>query len=187
MAPLYTLFFIQLGFIVISLVLLRTSNVEFHLSVSVPTVDDLFSIGLTFLGSLSILVGGTLVQSHFGQSPTSGVRALESTQLIVAIAVVSVTLAPVAEELLFRGIIQGGLRSRFGAVVSILVASGLFGAAHALNFSGTPLEVFSAVAIIAVVSIPYAISYELTENLTIPIASHALYNLTIYALIFSIY
>jgi len=154
---------------------------------SVPTTDDLFRIGLTSLGSLSILVGGTLVQSHFGLSPTSGFRSLESTQLIVAIAVVGVTLAPVAEELLFRGIIQGGLRSLFGAVVSIIVASGIFGAAHALNFSGTPLEVFSAVAIIAVVSIPYAISYELTENLTIPIASHALHNLTIHALIFSIY
>ena len=156
-----------------------------ELPVVFPTVDELLTAGLATLSSIFLLAGGSVVQSQLGFSPISGVRAQESVNLLIGIAAVSVILAPATEELLFRGAIQGGVRSHFGAVVSIMGSSALLGTAHVLNYSGTALEVFSAVTLIAIVSIPFAISYELTKNLVVPIASHALHNSVVYALVFS--
>lgn len=184
MNVLFGIFSLQVVFLIVALVIIRAFRIEW--TVEVPTIDDLFTIGLASLGSIFLLVGAGMVQSYFGLSPVSEAHARESTELLIAIWLVGLTLAPIAEEFLFRGAIQGGLRSRFGAVASITVGSSLFGIAHVLNFSGTPLEVFSAVVIIGVVSVPFAITYELTNNLTVPVASHAIYNLVLHAILFSV-
>jgi membrane protease YdiL (CAAX protease family) len=86
---------------------------------------------------------------------------------IVLLAVEAIVLAPIAEELLFRGVIFGTLR-RFGSFgFAALVTAIIFSALHGHIFSFLP---------IAVLGIAFAHYYEKTRNIAWPIMLHALYN-----------
>lgn len=77
-------------------------------------------------------------------------------------------LAGVGEELLFRGVIQGGLSGVLGPWAALVVASILFGAVHALT---------RAYFIIATLMGFYlGLMYLWTDNLLIPILIHFLYD-----------
>jgi len=77
-------------------------------------------------------------------------------------------LAGVGEELLFRGVIQGGLSGLLGPWLALILASVLFGAMHALT---------RAYFIIATLMGFYlGLIYLWTGNLLIPILIHFLYD-----------
>jgi membrane protease YdiL (CAAX protease family) len=76
--------------------------------------------------------------------------------------------AGVGEEMLFRGVLQYELISRWGPVVGVGIASVVFGALHAV----TPL--YAALAGIA--SVYFGALYLVTDNLAIPIVCHAFYD-----------
>lgn len=96
--------------------------------------------------------------------------------LYLLIGALSIVLVGPAEELLFRGAIQGRLRRSFGPAASILLASGFFASIHVFNFGGSPGAVVFATGIIAVVGAILGIAYERTGNLTVSILAHGLYN-----------
>ena len=79
------------------------------------------------------------------------------------------------EEMLFRGILQYELGSRFGQVIAVGLSSIIFGALHAV----TPM--YAALATIA--SIYFGGVYLMTGNLAVAIACHAVYD--IWALLFA--
>jgi len=95
--------------------------------------------GAAFVVSLSWAAGvGALRELLFGEAAQSEhLKSLESAftdadPMTLAVLVLGVgVLAPVAEELMFRGIIQSRLVQRWGAPVGIVVASVLFAVAHA--------------------------------------------------------
>lgn len=76
----------------------------------------------------------------------------------------------VAEEVLFRGYIQGFLFKKLAPPAAIIIASGLFGLAH---FGGGPL--FIIIATLA--GILYGLSYYWTRKITIAIVVHFVFNL----------
>lgn len=78
-----------------------------------------------------------------------------------------VILVPIAEELLFRGIIQGELSLRFSRVVTVIASSVIFALFHFDFIQGT--YVFFAGIILA-------LAYELTKNLFVPIGMHMVFN-----------
>ncbi|EMA38185.1 CPBP family intramembrane glutamic endopeptidase [Halococcus hamelinensis] len=98
--------------------------------------------------------------------------------LMLVVGVLSVVLFAPAEELLFRGAIQGRLREAFGSRWAVVGASTLFGAWHLLNFAGSLLGTILAAAVLGVVSLLWGYAYERTDNLAVPILIHGLYNLT---------
>lgn len=53
------------------------------------------------------------------------------------IILVNVSIASLSEELMFRGVLLQGLRSRLSIWPAILISSAIFGAIHVLNFFGT--------------------------------------------------
>lgn len=179
----YAVVLSQVFFLSIGLAFASISRADIPLSR--PSIDDLYIIGIASLSSIFVLVGGGMAQSFLGLSPASEVHTQESGSILIGFWAVSLFLAPLAEELLFRGAIQGGLRSRTGPIVSIIGASSVFGAVHLLNFSGTLPEVLSATILVSLVSVPFAVSYEITDNLAVPIASHTLYNSIIFATVYS--
>jgi membrane protease YdiL (CAAX protease family) len=91
--------------------------------------------------------------------------------LQILIAVIAIVVAPVLEELLFRGLFQTTIRSyllfRNGAWVAILVSSALFMTAHA-NY-----EHWSA---LFVLSMCLGYSYEKSGSLFRPIFIHSIFN-----------
>lgn len=76
--------------------------------------------------------------------------------------------AGIGEEMLFRGVLQYELVSRWGPVVGVGIASVVFGALHAV----TPL--YAGLAGIA--SVYFGAMYLVTGNLAVPIACHAFYD-----------
>jgi uncharacterized protein len=82
-------------------------------------------------------------------------------------------VAPVAEELFFRGIAYGFLR-RWGIAVALLLSTTAFAITHGLGH-GFPLTQ-------VVGGILFAVAYEIEKNLLVPITIHCLGNVAIFAL-----
>ena len=76
--------------------------------------------------------------------------------------------AGVGEEMLFRGVLQYELGTRFGDMIGVAVASVVFGALHAV----TPFYAILA----GVASIYFGYLYLWSGNLAVPISTHALYD-----------
>ncbi len=117
----------------------------------------------------------SLIQAISGSEPQQEVaRALEraSTPARLAGAVAVVVAAPIAEELLFRGLLLRGLLRRFGAPVAVLLGGGVFAVVHLLDPSAAPL--LAPLLLVGVVSGIRAVR---TGELSQSILLHAGFNL----------
>jgi hypothetical protein len=85
------------------------------------------------------------------------------------------------EELVFRGVVQGVFRRRYGGAVAIGAAATLFGVAHLVALTGSGSRV-SYLAVAAILGLVLGYVYERTENLAVPAVIHGGYN----ALLFSV-
>lgn len=81
-------------------------------------------------------------------------------------------LAGFGEELLFRGLLQLGLSTIVDVWLAILLASFLFGLAHAITF------LYCILAFIISLYLGFLFVY--TDNLVVPIAVHALYDFCVF-------
>jgi membrane protease YdiL (CAAX protease family) len=103
-----------------------------------PTWTDLLLSPAAFIAYLigaALLTGiasGVLPWFDANQVQDVGYRAenLVSQADYLLAFVALVVVAPIAEELIFRGYLYGKLRSRLGIVASMLIVSVLFGVAH---------------------------------------------------------
>ena len=86
---------------------------------------------------------------------------------------VGAALAPVAEEVYFRGFLFGWLRS-CGPVAAVIGSTLVFAAVH-LNLQPIPFTQL-------VGGLVFAISYEIEKNLIVPIVIHALGNAALFSI-----
>lgn len=151
---------------------------------------DLFDFGFPSLRGLAWIVGGfvalyglNLVVSvafqWFGVEVATN-RVVEQgqqdpTRFLLLIPVTILFVAP-AEELLYRGIIQGLFRRAYGVVPGVVFASLLFGFGHWLALIGSGSGKVSYVVMAALLGLVLGALYEFSENLLVPIAVHGLYN-----------
>ncbi len=88
---------------------------------------------------------------------------------ITLLIVLSVVVAPVVEEMVYRGMLFPSLRLRIGLTPAIIVSGLAFGIAHvSLVWLLVPMTVFGALL---------AIAFERTRSLEVAILGHALFNL----------
>ncbi|WP_390207728.1 CPBP family intramembrane glutamic endopeptidase [Halocatena marina] len=106
----------------------------------------------------------------------------ETPEALLVMIPVTILLIGPGEELLFRGIIQGSLRERFGPIVAIVLASVIFAAAHVTSLTGGLESRIITVALLIVPALVFAIAYERTGNLVVPALIHGLYNATLFSL-----
>lgn len=86
----------------------------------------------------------------------------------------AVILAPIFEELLFRGMVQTALVRAFGRPwLAIFLTSGLFAAQHTVGNINMP---WYAVSAIFVLSIGLGVAFERTKRIGVPIVMHVLFN-----------
>ncbi len=108
-----------------------------------------------------------------GRPPSAGeteqLRGMGAGELALVIVVV-VLLAPVFEEIFFRGLFYSALRRKMGPRAAVAVNGVIFGALHF-----QPLYMMSLV----LVGMVLAYLYEKTDSLYAPMAAHALYNLVV--------
>lgn len=92
----------------------------------------------------------------------------------ILIIVLAVSVAPLAEEFIFRFFLYGVLKRYFGRAVGVLVSAVLFAAVHAHAPSFAPLFVLG---------ICFAIAYEWSGSILVSMTMHAFFNaLTLTAL-----
>jgi membrane protease YdiL (CAAX protease family) len=133
-------------------------------------------VGVSTVGdALLELVGARLgLESHW----TDGFqeRLLWGTRGDVTVDVLdSCLLAPILEELLFRGVLYGTLRLRLGPWPATAISAGLFALAHGYGVIG-----FASVAMSGVL---WAVAYERTRSLLPGILAHAVNNIQATAIV----
>ncbi|PWU17696.1 MAG: hypothetical protein C5B50_10775 [Verrucomicrobia bacterium] len=101
------------------------------------------------------------------QVPVQVLQTASSTMEIVALGVITILIAPMAEEILFRGILYPWIRQAGFPRVALWGTSLLFAAIHGNMAAFLPLLILAVVL---------AILYEQTNNLLAPILAHSLFN-----------
>lgn len=93
----------------------------------------------------------------------------------MVLGAIAVFVAPLQEEIIYRGLLQTGLkRLLFGSPwPAVLVASGLFALAHRLGEHPMP---WNAVATVGVLGVGMGFLYERTRSLLAPVVVHCLFN-----------
>lgn len=119
---------------------------------------------------LVVFVFSRLVPS-FDTSQISGAieRNIADAPLVrkLALAFTAAVLAPISEELFYRGMLLAAVKQRVGKVLGLLISSALFGLAH--------LNVFSFVLLFGV-GVVLALLATRTESLLTSIACHVSFN-----------
>lgn len=103
-------------------------------------------------------------------------NSVQSKPLLAAMLFIACVLAPLNEELLFRGAIFRFCRQRFGRAPALLISGVLFGALHGNWASFVPLAMLGAVL---------ALAYERTGDIRVPIVAHGLFNLNTLVILLS--
>ncbi len=147
-----------------------------------PNRHDVRWILLGFAGLVALLVGLEVFLTQFGLEPADNVSvemAMDHPELFLYFIPVVLLFNAPAEELLFRGVVQGLFRRSYGIVPGIVAAALLFGGVHYVALVGTGSRL--AYVLIAFGSgLVLGVLYEYTENLLVPIAVHACWNVLVY-------
>lgn len=144
-----------------------------------PTGPSLVLGGKGWLVATALSIPATLIWiailSAAGKPPevqdliAKAVGAEASRAFLVALGVLGIVVAPVTEELLFRGALFGSLRARIGSRAAALLSSLLFAAVHGSLTALVPLFVLALVLCWV---------YERSGSLVAPVAVHMLNNAT---------
>lgn len=166
----------QMTFLILAYLYVRRRRIL--TPITFPSKSDFKYIVWGTLLALSLAVGLQILLGMFGLLPESPLEeiAAANPNILLALAFLSVVLVAPAEELLFRGAIQGRLRERYSYLPAIITASILFGAMHLGNYVGELIPVLLASSVIVIVSTVLGFVYEKTKNLVVPISVHAIYN-----------
>ncbi|UIO99606.1 CPBP family intramembrane metalloprotease [Halobaculum sp. CBA1158] len=136
-------------------------------------------------GAAGLTVAGYAILYGFaalGLTPSTN-RALENPPAyFLAMIPLSFVTVAVAEEVVFRGVVQGELRRALGPAGAVAGASLLFGTLHYLAGVGTPTQRAVYVAVAATLSLGLGALYEYTDNLVVPIVVHGAYNAVQYVI-----
>ena len=178
---------VLLGFVVASqvagllavLVLLRVRSVPLR-----PLVGPLrpvgrqlgigAGLGLAAIVASSIVVSLLVTLSGSDATPDQVLTGdIAETPLQLALAVLAaVVLAPLAEELIFRGLLHRSLRTRMRLVPATIISSVIFAIVHVDVALSQPLALVGLTLVGAVM----AIAYERTGSLLVPVVIHATHN-----------
>jgi len=155
--------------------LARASGVPFGSAVGVRRVP----IATVLLGAVLATVVGRGAAALWGVLITAldiDVAGMDTdpTQLfapgplgIAATVLVAVVLAPIAEEVVFRGVLLSALERRWGSTTAIVASSGVFALMHVTPFAIVPIFVLALVL---------GNLFVRTRSLTVCIAAHAVFN-----------
>ena len=121
--------------------------------------------------ALAWLSGKAMSTFHFDpvvQNTVQTLQTAESHQLKILLGILAVFVAPVAEELVFRGILYPAIKQLGYPRLALWGTSLLFAAIH------NNAMIFLSLTLLAVI---LTLLYETTDNLLAPILTHSLFNL----------
>lgn len=136
--------------------------------------------GLT-KGLIGSAAFGVLVMIGFAALMAAGINPLSWIHAdlpsawadLLIFFIVGGLIGPIAEEVLFRGVLYGFFR-RWGVIAAVTLSTLLFVLAHPTGFSVPWLQIAGGVL--------FAAAYEMTGSLVTPMTIHVLGNLAIFSL-----
>ncbi len=171
-----------LGFILAAVAYIEWRGERSLIGVRWPTKRD---AGIAVIGT-ALLVGlmtvAQLMLTYFGIELAENVaveRGRDNPQLFLYYIPLVLLLNVPAEELLFRGVIQGLFRRAYGIVPGILAAGAIFGLIHYVALVGEG-SALAYVTIAFASGILLGALYEFTGNLVVPMVMHAVWNTLVY-------
>lgn len=127
-----------------------------------------YTCGLILWGLVAIGAVGIVEEPLFSLMPQEWLESVNQTIGTGVWAICSlVVLAPIFEELIFRGVVLGSLRNRFGAFGAIVMSSLIFGLVHIV-----PQQAINA----ALVGMILGGIYVATDSMPAVIVLHAINN-----------
>jgi membrane protease YdiL (CAAX protease family) len=145
------------------------------------------------LGALLYFVVGVVVavpllslfRRLFGAdvSPPEQIPGSLSINAKILTAFLALVLAPVTEELFYRGIFYRSLRDRHGVVLGAVVSALVFGASHVVDAPWR--EVVFLQTLMVFTGLGLALIYERRANLVADVAAHVAFNVIGIVIIFS--
>jgi membrane protease YdiL (CAAX protease family) len=143
----------------------RTLGLNGH--VHPPVILGLFALLVLIDQPLRWALGG-----FTAADPTGGLSFADSGIYGLVLPIVSVcVVAPIAEEILYRGVLHRSLSNRMGVLAAAVISSVVFAALHFYDFYG--------LASVAAFGFVCALAYQSTGSLIDVIALHMLYNASI--------
>ena len=140
------------------------------------------AVGWAALGMFSFYlfagIYSALVDPEAEQGITEALGADEGSFGLIVAGLMVIVVAPVGEELFFRGFFYRALRSRFSILVAALLDGLLFGVIH---YDANVDDILLILPVLAVLGFMFCLVYEKTGSLFPVIALHAINNSLAYA------
>jgi membrane protease YdiL (CAAX protease family) len=150
-----------------------------------PRWSDLGWGPLVWLGAIAAQIAVGVVVLAFEipvASNTEGISEISADRTYVwALVISAVIAAPLVEEMVFRGVVMRGLRSRLPVVVAVILQGVLFGAAHADPVRG--VGNVGLVLVLSGVGIAFGVAATLLRRIGPSIVAHAIFNGAVLALL----
>ena len=142
---------------------------------ALPLVLAAFPL-VAFAGALMAkLMGSEAEPQELVKFFTEAANSREIGVLLLTM-VFGVLVAPAAEEFIFRGYLYSVAKKYLGFIPAMILVSLLFAAIH-LNLTSLPS--------LFILALCFTLAYELTGSILVPIAMHALFNFSEFALMLS--
>ncbi len=135
-----------------------------------------FTAGLYWsmvFGGLAALVGAALVAGRINPLTLFALGPPNTRQDIIGLYLTGAIMAPIAEELLFRGITYGFFR-RWGLVAGIILSTTVFALFH---FQPPAIPITQIIG-----GMVFCLAYEKEQSLLVPIIIHMLGNAALFTL-----
>lgn len=143
-----------------------------------PRLADLAWGPLIWLGAIGaqVAVGAFVVALGVPiTGNTDGIDEISADRTyVVSLVITAVIAAPIVEEMVFRGVVMRGLRSRFPLVIVIIAQGLLFGAAHVDPVRG--VGNVGLVLVLSGVGIAFGVAVTLLGRIGPSIVAHAIFN-----------
>lgn len=134
--------------------------------------------GLGMTGLLMVVVLGAMINQFFGPFDAPEQFALQvsdASVLVLMLSIVTaVVMAPLVEELVFRGMLFQSIRSRLGLSAAIVIQALVFAYIH-IEVVGSPPAIVGLVAL----GLWFAAIFHRVGSLVVAISAHAFYNLAV--------
>lgn len=175
----------EFAFLFVGVVYLRFRS-SFHLPVRMPTRQAVpYLVGGLVAGFVTVFLQFAVTDAIIpaielspGYTEYSGLDQVAGTGLLVGV-ILSLALIGPAEELLFRGVVQGRLQEALGPVSAVGIASAVFAFFHVYPvalLSPPPVVIVHMAAYYTVIGAIFGWVYHRTESIVAPALVHGTFN-----------
>lgn len=177
------------GFLLVGLGYLAWRGAPDIIGIRKPTLEDLGTIIAGFLALVLVMFAVESLVDLLGVRTAENEAIEQGTQhpeLFLVLVPIQFLFTGPAEELIFRGVLQGLLRRTGGLVLGLLGSSLIFALFHLPALSGSAtVPTLVTLGIIFVSGLFLAGLYEYTGTLVVPIIVHALWNSLLFGMQYS--